>query len=124
MSNRFFYHSFPRRGKLETCEDQIAKGLRILTQISKSGLVLAPEVVQWTQPAQDGSSRKLEQLQKRICFTELLEEELPAHSCLFGPFAIEFDLVTLRHLGVVPVSYIPQTIGATGASATGATLVA
>ena len=124
MNDRFFYHSFPRPRKGETPEEQIAKGLRILTLIAKTGLVLAPEVVAWKQPTRDGRSRELEQLQKRICFTELSEPDLPEHGQRFGPFAIEFDLVSLRHLGAIPVSYIPQTVDTAGASAVGATLVA
>ncbi len=124
MNDRFFYHSFPRLRKPETPEYQITKGLRILALIAKTGLVLAPEVVAWKQLLQDGVTREFEQLQKRICFTELSEAELPEHGQRFGPFAIEFDLATLRHLGAIPVSYVPQSLSALGASAVGATLVA
>src|ERR1022692_397234 len=124
MNDRFFYHSFPRLRRGETPEQQVEKGLRILALIGKTGLVLAPEIVVWKQPTQDGNVRVLEQLQKRICFTELSEADLPEHGRHFGRFAIEFDLAALRGLGAVPVSYIPQTIGELGASAVGATLVA
>src|ERR1022692_3330923 len=92
MNDRFFYHSFPRLRRGETPEQQVEKGLRILALIGKTGLVLAPEIVVWKQPTQDGNVRVLEQLQKRICFTELSEADLPEHGRRFGRFAIEFDL--------------------------------
>jgi len=124
MEERFFYHSFPRPRKGETPEHILQKGMSILSLINSYGIVLAPEVVRWKQPLQEGGVRELEQLQKRICFTELSESELPAHAERFGPFALQFDLDTVRHLGAVPVSYIPQVLVGDTPSAVGATLVA
>jgi hypothetical protein len=48
--------------------------------------------------------------QSRISFTELSEAELPNHSKIFGPFAIEFDIETLRREGALPVIYMPQPL--------------
>jgi hypothetical protein len=56
MSDRFFYHSFPRPHRGEVPEQQIEKGLKILALINKAGLILAPEIVAWRQPTEGGNS--------------------------------------------------------------------
>ena len=50
---RFFYHSFPRRGS--NTDAEIDKGCKILSLICNAGLLLAPEVVTWQYPHADGS---------------------------------------------------------------------
>jgi hypothetical protein len=65
---RFFYHSFPRRGASTAAE--IDKGKKILTAICDFGFVLTPQFIEWTQPTIVGSPRTLPVLQKRVCFTE------------------------------------------------------
>ncbi len=92
----FFYHSFPRPREGETRQELLARGLAILRSIRRTGLILAPEVVEWTTPVSLGSSSPYRVLQERICFTELPPDELPAHSQHFGPYAIEFDIAGLR----------------------------
>ena len=113
MQERYFYHSFPRRGgDLPTA---INKGCKILSAIRDFGLVLMPEYIEWKQPCADDSERIFPVLQKRVCFTELSPSELPNHSKKFGDFALEFDIDTLRRLGAIPVFYIPQpTVQADG----------
>ena len=105
MSDRFFYHSFPRRAAAAT---EGEKGLAILGSIAESGLLLTPEKTEWSEFQQDGQkSPPIKVFQKRACFTELASPELPEHSKVFGRFAIEFSIEHLRLLGAIPVFYLP-----------------
>jgi Putative abortive phage resistance protein AbiGi, antitoxin len=104
---RFFYHSFPRRGR--GSDGEIEKGCKILSLITKIGLVMAPEALTWSYPHADGSPpREQQTLQRRVCFTELAPHELREHARLFGSFALEFKIDTLRSMGAMPVFYVPQ----------------
>ena len=121
---RFFYHSFPRRGR--STDGELEKGLKILSLICEVGLVLAPEVVKWKTPHADGSPpREQETIQRRVCFTELAPPELARHAEEFGHFALEFDIETLKRMGAMPVFYIPQPAArdGDGAASLGSTLV-
>jgi hypothetical protein len=123
IPERFFYHSFPRRGASTALETQ--KGKQILAAIRDFGLVLTPEFIEWTQPTLGGSPRTLPILQKRVCFTELSPSELPPHAEKFGHFALEFEIDAVRRLGAMPVFYVPQPTGeAADGSLVGAALVA
>ena len=116
---RYFYHSFPRRGRDEKVEVQ--KGLTILELIRDFGLLLTPETTAWEYPHADGSPpRKMEMVQRRACFTELSPSELPRHAKEFGRFALEFEVDTLKSLHALPVFYIPR---GSNASPLGQTLV-
>ena len=106
----FFYHSFPRPRKGEPREELVARGLAILRSIQRNGLILAPEVVEWTTPVSLGSPSPYRVLQERMCFTELRPDQLSAHSQHFGPYAIEFDIAGLRRAGALPVIYMPQAL--------------
>jgi hypothetical protein len=107
VPERYFYHSFPRRGASTT--DEIDKGCKILAAIRDFGLLLTPQLIEWQQPsAGSAAPRILPVLQKRVCFTELAPPELPIHAERFGHFALEFDIDVVRRLGAVPVFYIPQ----------------
>ncbi len=118
VPDRFFYHSFPRPRRAST--DDQTKGLKILEAIVDFGLVLAPEATTWESPHADGSPpRKMEFALRRICFTELSPPELPEHAKVFGPFALEFDIETLKSFFAIPVFYIPRG----GDSSLGQTLV-
>jgi hypothetical protein len=108
--NRHFFHSFPRVKPGETRVARIAKGMQILRIIKDVGLVLAPEVVEWSIPQIDGTIKTLRYRQVRICFTELSEPELNSHAKIFGEFAVQFSLNALRRLGLLPVIYVPQTV--------------
>ena len=102
-SERFFYHSFPRRASGAS-----SVGLAILESMVTSGLLLVPETIQWQEPLVDGElSKPFYVAQKRICFTELAESELAEHSRRFGPFSLEFSIQSLRQLGAIPVFYVP-----------------
>ena len=107
---RNFYHSFPRPRDGEPHEVRTKRGLAILRAIMQSGLILAPEIVEWHTPVSIGSPSPIKLLQQRICFTELSRSELNEHSRRFGPIAIEFDIVKLRHAGALPVIYMPQAL--------------
>jgi hypothetical protein len=110
-AERFFYHSFPRRGR--GAEGEIEKGCKILSLIANLGLVMAPEVLKWSYPHADGSPpREQQTIQRRVCFTELAPHELAEHAKFFGSFALEFKIDTLRSMGAMPVFYIPQTTDA------------
>ena len=107
---RYFYHSFPRPRDGESYETRTERGLAILRAIKQSGLILAPEIVEWHTPVSIGSPSPIRLLQQRICFTELSRSELNEHSKRFGPIAIEFDIVKLRRAGALPVIYMPQAL--------------
>src|SRR4051794_14741617 len=108
---RHFYHSFPRPRPSDTEPTIITKGLGILSLMAEAGIILAPEVVQWNQPVITGGHKTTSLLQTRACFTELPFEQFGDHAKRFGPFALEFDLLTLRQLGALPVISMPQTTG-------------
>jgi hypothetical protein len=104
---RYFYHSFPRRGRGENVEVQ--KGLSILEIIRDFGLLLTPEITDWEYPHADGTPpRKMTMIQRRACFTELSPRDLPRHANEFGHFALEFEVDTLKSLHALPVFYIPR----------------
>jgi hypothetical protein len=123
FGDRFFYHSFPRRGASTPAE--IDKGKQILAAIGNFGFVLTPQLIEWTQPTIAGPPRTLPVLQKRVCFTELSPKELAGHAERFGRFSLEFEIETVRQLGAMPVFYVPQpTSEATDGSLVGSALVA
>ena len=104
-TDRYFYHSFPRR----VGEDEIKKGLQILESMVESGLLLTPEQTSWSEPLTDGThSEPWKIIQKRACFTELSPSELQDHAAVFGHFAIEFEVQTMREIGGIPVFYLPR----------------
>ena len=110
VDTTFFYHSFPRPRKGESRRELVARGLAILRSIRRSGLILAPEVVEWTTPVSLGGPSPYRVFQQRVCFTELRPDELPGHSRHFGPYAIEFGIAGLRRAGALPVIYMPQAL--------------
>jgi hypothetical protein len=118
---RFFYHSFPRRGA--TLPIEIDKGCKILAAIRDFGLILVPEYIVWKQPTTDGTDRLFPILQKRVCFTELSPSELFQHAQKFGQFALEFEAATIRKLGAIPVFYLPQPLSASDGNALGVALL-
>jgi hypothetical protein len=104
---RFFYHSFPRRGS--NTDAEIDKGCKVLSLICDAGLLLAPEVVKWQYSHADGSPPRTQTyIQRRVCFTELAPNDLTEHAGLFGRFALEFEIDVLKGMGALPVFYIPQ----------------
>ena len=86
------------------------RGWTILKSMKELGLILAPEVVEWSTPVSLGTPSPIRILQRRICFTELSPGELSGHSSFFGPFALEFDTAALRRIGALPVIYMPQAL--------------
>jgi len=107
------YHSFPRFSS-EAPRQEISAGVEVLRSLIDIGLILSPETLYFPHcendeeiADQDGS----EAFQKRVCFTYVREAELVKHCALFGAFALEFDIVTLRQLGAMPVMYLPQPVG-------------
>jgi hypothetical protein len=121
-SERFFYHSFPRRGRADPAE--IQKGLAILELIQSFGLLLTPEITAWAHPHANGAPpRQMRIVQRRACFTELSVRSLPKHAEEFGHFALEFEIDTLKRLGALPVFYIPKWGEEGSANSLGQTLV-
>jgi hypothetical protein len=121
---RFFYHSFPRRGASSGAEAE--KGKAILAAIRDFGLVLTPQLIEWTQATVSGTPRSMPILQRRVCFTELAPIELAEHADRFGHFSLEFEIETVRRLGAMPVFYVPQPTGGTSTDGShmGAAIVA
>lgn len=118
---RYFYHSFPKplqAPNTEWLDDPVCheKGLSIIKAICRVGLLLTPE--RWVLPPEEVSggtlSKSLPVFQKRLCFTELAPYELSDHTSYFGPFALEYELITLREMGAMPVMYIPNLINPGG----------
>ncbi|HEY1615780.1 MAG TPA: hypothetical protein VGF97_19060 [Rhizomicrobium sp.] len=120
---RYFYHSFPRRARDKPTEVEV--GCAILEIIRDSGLVMAPEAVEWQYEHADGSPPRTSQvLQRRVSFTELAPHELAQHAEKFGHFALEFEVPVLKSLGAIPVFYIPRALSeAKGAESAASTLV-
>lgn len=106
----FFYHSFPRPRQGESRQELEDRGFAILSSIQRNGLILAPELVEWTTPVSLGSPSPCRVFQQRVSFTELRPDELATHSQHFGPYAIEFDIAGLRQAGALPVIYMPQAL--------------
>jgi len=100
VSNRFFFHTFPRPKKDEDKEATLTRALKILRFMKDVGLILAPELVTWEIQLPDGNVEKLPVLQQRICFTELATDELDEHSATFGPVTLAFDIQELRLISI------------------------
>jgi hypothetical protein len=108
VPNRRFFHSFPRAKKGELPSDTLKRGLNTLAFMKETGLLLAPEIVTWDISGFSHGSKPLSILQRRMSFTELSVNELPAHSAFFGPLSLSCDIAKLRGIGATPVIYVPQ----------------
>lgn len=102
------------------------KSLSIIEAICRVGLLLTPE--KWEFPPERVSggppSNSLPVFQKRLCFTDLSPSELNNHASYFGPFALEYEITTLRNMGAMPAIYIPAEIDSErGYSGSGVSLV-
>lgn len=118
--DRYFYHSFPRRPQTEGHRH----GLTILEMIRDFGLLMTPEIARWQYSHADGTPpRSQSMVQRRISFTELAPSELEGHAKDFGPFALEFDIDSLKRLGAIPVFYVPQAGEGRDAGGLGGTLM-
>lgn len=105
------YHSFPRprHDNSDQHGELLSRGLGILRSIRDMGLVLAPEVVEWSYPPDTlGVPPPHRILQRRISFTVLRNDELGGHAAQFGPFAIEFTIEGLLSCGALPVMHVPE----------------
>lgn len=104
-----FYHAFPRRPPRT-----IDRGLRILKSVVATGLLLVPEVLEFTGEVDSDTGERgsgLLSFQRRFCLTHLARSELAAHREAFGPFYLAFSDAGVRRLGGVPAVYIPQPLG-------------
>lgn len=120
MVDTYAFHTFPRRNH------DLGNALRVLQSIIECGLLLTPEVTEWSEPLSDGGrSEPFFLQQKRCCFTALRTDELPGHMDRFGPFSIRYDLMAFRRLGGMPVAYVPRSDQRYGGhAAVGETLLA
>jgi hypothetical protein len=102
-----FYHSFPRPPRDGPVDEE--KGLKILENILKSGLLLVPEVK--TYPSENPGGNGYRLVQSRFCLTQLDDlKSLERHAEHFGTFHLEFSDETIYSLGAVPVMYLPKRI--------------
>ena len=105
------YHSFPRLAPNRRA-DELSTGLKTLTSILDIGLILTFEKIKFpfvtTQTVDFREGSVIDQL--RCCFTFLNDDELVHHSAIFGAYAVEFEVETLREMGAFPVVYIPQPL--------------
>ncbi len=107
---QYFYHSFPKSNGTKKSEDY-RYGVAILESILKNGLLLTPEVLEFTEERINGEPRISKATQCRACFTLINQSELKEHSKTFGSFSLEFETDILRVLGIMPVFYIPKLTG-------------
>jgi hypothetical protein len=100
-----FFHSFPRSSGNKPADGD--KGLKILANVLKSGLLLAPEVMAFPSECRGEDNYRL--VQSRFCLTQLDDlEALEGHAEHFGAFHLEFDDKAVYSLGAVPVMYLPK----------------
>lgn len=104
MSDRFFYHCFPR-------PPHLVDGLIVLKSLCQNGLLLTPEELPVKLPH---AQKPFSVFQRRICFTELASDELAKHSERFGMFSLKFSIDSLRMLGAQPAIYLPHPIARQG----------
>lgn len=111
---RYFYHCFPQwvGSPDPAAEPPQDAALRVLSLMFKWGLLLTPEeiVFQGESFTDEPRARPVHITQRRLCLTELAEDEMPEHAQVFGPLALEFDQPTIRRIGGMPVVYIPQAL--------------
>jgi hypothetical protein len=94
-----FYHSFPRP---KHGQDSIQKGLKILENFLKSGILLVPEIITYKH-----GEKEYYAAQSRFCITQIDISELKAHEKYFGGFHLEFTNHQAYSLGAIPVFYLP-----------------
>ncbi len=107
---QYFYHSFPKSNGAKKLENY-RNGVAILELILKHGLLLTPEVLEFTEERINGEPRISKATQCRACFTLINQNELKQHSKIFGSFSLEFETDVLRNLGIMPVFYVPKLTG-------------
>jgi hypothetical protein len=100
-----FFHSFPRPSGNKPADED--KGLKILANILKSGLLLVPEVMEFPSEYRGEDNYRL--VQSRFCLTQLDDlESLERHAEHFGAFHLEFGDKVVYSLGAIPVMYLPK----------------
>ena len=98
------YHSFPRRRKNNNPPD---KGLKILENILKYGLLLAPEILIY--PGFGNESGEYILSQCRFSMTAIDNIEVfKNHAEAFGNIHIEFEAKDVYEMGAIPVIYTPK----------------
>ena len=88
------------------------------------GLLMTPEIATWEYSHENGMPpRQQSMVEYRISFTELAPNELANHAQTFGPFALEYEIGTLKMLGAIPVFYVPAPAADQPCTEVGSTLV-
>lgn len=105
---RLLVHNFARPKKGEPRGAALERAIQVLRSFRDIGLVLAPEVLEWTLGALSRGSKPLRLLQRRLCLTEIAPADLAEHAAEFGPLALAFDVAKIRQAGAMPVMYVPQ----------------
>jgi hypothetical protein len=105
------FHCFPRFSS-EAPAAEVEAGIKVIKSAISIGLLLTPEWLYFPISELDALEEQSgsDAFQKRLCFTFIREEELVNHSAMFGSFAFEFEMATLRQLGAMPVMYLPQPV--------------
>jgi hypothetical protein len=66
VTEREFFHNFPRPRAGETQSDTLERGLRVLAFMKQVGLILAPELVSWDVEVIRGAARTAKILATRV----------------------------------------------------------
>ena len=102
-----FYHSFPRPNR---DQDNIKKGLAILKNFLKNGILLVPEIITYKRKkdVQQKTPKDYHVVQSRFCLTQTKIRDLKAHEKYFGCFHLEFTDDDAYDMGAIPMFYLPR----------------
>jgi len=104
------YHSFPRPRGIPD-KNPPDKGIKILENILRYGLLLAPEIIGY-EGVLDVEGKKTDpvsMVQCRFCMTAIDNAELlQKHAEYFGSIHIEFTEECAYEMGAIPVIYLPE----------------
>jgi hypothetical protein len=111
------YHSFPRPRKVNPADPNSpdknppGKGIKILENILKYGLLLVPETPEY--PVRTGAEGKKSSMfnlvQCRFSLTALEDiAKLEQHAKAFGDIHLEFTEESAYAIGAIPVMYVPK----------------
>ena len=107
MKKTMLYHSFPRPRE----NNPSGKGIKILNNILKYGLLLVPEVQKYRgkKDMKNNMGEDLIMTQCRFSMTALDDiSKLEEHAKFFGNIHLEFTPQSVYEMGAIPVIYIPE----------------
>jgi hypothetical protein len=101
------YHSFPR-SRIDNPAD---KGIKILENILKYGLLLVPEILKYPviKDMDENEICEYNLIQCRLSMTALDNSQmLEKHAEIFGNIHLEFTTENAYEIGAIPVIYVPK----------------